>query len=150
MNSTFWLLLSSWAVLAAWFYLSRERRQDSQRFRPHAARGIVCRNGSAAEAESFLKAHPETLVLDVRSRREYAAGALKGASLIPIGSPDFSARISALDRGVPVLVYCAGGHRSRQAVDALRELGFKRIQHIHRGYYSWRMAGLPVEIPAAD
>jgi rhodanese-related sulfurtransferase len=37
-----------------------------------------------------------------------------------------------------VLVYCAGGFRSRKAVAKLKELGFKNIQHIHRGYMSWK------------
>jgi rhodanese-related sulfurtransferase len=36
-----------------------------------------------------------------------------------------------------VLIYCAGGFRSRKAVVVLKELGFENIQHLHRGYGSW-------------
>lgn len=147
MLSALWVLPATAGALAGWFYLSREKRQDKHRFRPDPASGTRCRNGPAAEAAAFLKDHPETVILDVRSPREYASGALRGAQLIPSGSGDFSVRISALDPAVPVLVYCAGGHRSRKAVDALKALDFKTIQHIHRGYYSWLMAGLPFEIP---
>ena len=46
----------------------------------------------------------------------------------------------------PVLVYCAGGYRSRKAVSILRELGFVSIHNLHRGFHSWRLAGLPVEL----
>ena len=45
---------------------------------------------------------------------------------------------AALDKKKPVLVYCAGGFRSRKAVLKLKELGFQNIQHIHRGYLSWK------------
>jgi rhodanese-related sulfurtransferase len=47
-------------------------------------------------------------------------------------------KVASLDKKKPVLVYCAGGFRSRKAVVKLKELGFENIQHIHRGYMSWR------------
>lgn len=50
----------------------------------------------------------------------------------------FDSKVSALDKEKPVLVYCAGGFRSRKAVAKLKELGFQNIQHIHRGYMSWK------------
>jgi rhodanese-related sulfurtransferase len=77
-------------------------------------------------------------VLDVRSKGEFDDGALPKAVNISFGDEGFEAHLGALDKAKPVLVYCAGGFRSRKAVAKLKELGFKNIQHIHRGYMSWK------------
>jgi rhodanese-related sulfurtransferase len=57
---------------------------------------------------------------------------------ISIGDEAFERKVTALDKEKPVLVYCAGGFRIRKAVAKLKQLGFKNIQHIHRGYMSWK------------
>jgi rhodanese-related sulfurtransferase len=100
--------------------------------------GRSCENLDAAEAAAWLRGHPETQVLDVRSGREFAGGALPGALNVSLGEADFDERVGELDRARPVLVYCAGGYRSRKAVDRLKSLGFENIRHLHRGYLSWK------------
>jgi rhodanese-related sulfurtransferase len=97
-----------------------------------------CRNLSASEAKAWLREHPETQVLDVRSKGEYDGGALPKAVNISLGDQAFASKVGTLDKEKPVLVYCAGGFRSRKAVAKLKELGFQNIQHIHRGYMSWK------------
>ena len=115
----------------------------------NAAPGQVIRNGSAAAAKAFLAAHPDTQILDVRSGREFSGGALPAALNIPLGNPGFATKAGALDRNRPVLVYCAGGYRSRKAVEILKPLQFTTVQHLHRGYHSWKLAGFPVTPPAS-
>jgi rhodanese-related sulfurtransferase len=102
-----------------------------------AGPGRVCANLNAKKANAWLLRHPETQVLDVRSAREFREGALPGAHNISSGDPAFDEKAAALDRQKPVLVYCAGGYRSRKAVARLKALGFANIQHLHRGYLSW-------------
>jgi rhodanese-related sulfurtransferase len=131
------------AVVAGWYVF--EGSWDRSLF--HTAPGQVFRNGSAAEAKAFLEAHPDTQILDVRSGREFAAGALPGAIHIPLGDPGFAGKAGHLDRNRPVLVYCAGGYRSRKAVALLKPMRFTTVQHLHRGYHSWKLAGLPVTAP---
>ncbi len=97
-----------------------------------------CRNLNASEAKTWLKEHPETQVLDVRSKREFDGGALPGAVNISSGDKDFDTKATALDKKTPVLVYCAGGFRSRKIVARLKCLGFKNILHLHRGHMSWK------------
>jgi rhodanese-related sulfurtransferase len=53
----------------------------------------------------------------------------------------FVEKLGQLDKAQPVLVYCAGGFRSRKAVEMMKPLGFSNIQHLHREYQSWRMGG---------
>lgn len=74
----------------------------------------------------------------MRSEREFRSGALPDAFHLSIADPDFDTIDTSLDRKKPVLVYCAGGVRSRQAVARMKPLGFRKIRHLHRGYYSWK------------
>jgi rhodanese-related sulfurtransferase len=121
------------AVVAGWYLF--EGHWDRQLFQ--APPGRVCANLKTEQALAWLRAHPETQVLDVRSAGEFAGGALPKALNVSLGDPDFDHKVAALDRRRPVLVYCAGGYRSRKAVVQLKQLGFENIQHLHRGYLSW-------------
>lgn len=122
------------AVVGAWYGF--EAGWDRKLF--NAIPGRVCVNLNAGQANAWLREHPETQVLDVRSADEFSGGALPKAVNISLGDEDFDDKVAVLDRERPVLVYCAGGFRSRKAVVRLKELGFKNIRHIHRGYMSWR------------
>ena len=135
MTGDFFLpLLLSCATLLAW--MAWQRVTDRRLFTAEAGRS--CANLHAAEAAAFLRDHPDTQVLDVRSPHEFAAGALPGAVNVSVGDPEFDRKVGALDRSRPVLVYCAGGSRSRKAVPRLKALDFETIRHLHRGYLSWK------------
>jgi rhodanese-related sulfurtransferase len=134
-------LLSFSAISLGWFAF--EWLWDRRLFRS-GAEG-TSENVRAAAARELVEAEGRLQVLDVRSSREYARGRLPRAIQISLGDPAFEERVSGLDRDRPVLVYCAGGFRSRKAVAVLRRLGFQRIHHLHRGYHSWQFAGYPVE-----
>jgi rhodanese-related sulfurtransferase len=126
-------------IVAGWYAF--EGRWNRRLFT--AEPGKVCRNLSARQAADWLREHPETQILDVRSESEFASGALPGAVNLPFRDPDFEVKAGTLDRAVPVLVYCAGGFRSRKAVERFKALGFLTIQHIHRGYLSWKHTSIP-------
>ena len=135
-----WTLLILPLIVVGWYVF--EGRWDRRLF--EAEPGRVCVNVHPREAKAFLEAHPETQVLDVRSAAEFDGGGLPGAVNVAMGSPAFRGDVSKLDMSRPVLVYCAGGFRSRKAVEVLQELGFKSIHHLHRGYHSWQIV-----LPAA-
>jgi rhodanese-related sulfurtransferase len=105
--------------------------------------GCIFVNEGAASARSWLGDHPETIVLDVRSAREFEGGGLPGAVNVSLGVSDFGERLAGWERDRPLLVYCAGGYRSRKAVSRLQELGFTHIHHLHRGYLSWKLVSSP-------
>jgi rhodanese-related sulfurtransferase len=129
-----WTIIILIIVVGGWYWF--EGDWDRSLFK--AAPGSVCTNLNADQANAWLHEHPETQVLDVRSTGEFEGGALPNAVNISIGDEAFDSKVAALDKAKPVLVYCAGGFRSRKAVAKLKELGFKNIQHIHRGYMSWK------------
>jgi rhodanese-related sulfurtransferase len=137
-NRIMWPLVVLVVVAVAWLWF--EGRRDRELFKP----GSGCVNVHPQEASAFLEAHPETQVLDVRSAAEVSGGTLPGARHVSIGDAQFEEKLQALDPAKPVLVYCAGGFRSRKAAAVLKRLGFSNIQHLHRGYQSWRLSGLPI------
>jgi rhodanese-related sulfurtransferase len=121
-------------IVVSWYVFegSWDRRLFS------AEDGKLCENFNAVEAAAFLREHPETQVLDVRSEGEFTGGALPGAKNVSLGDENFDVKTGLLDRKRPILVYCAGGFRSRKAVERLKAMGFENIRHLHRGYMSWK------------
>lgn len=131
-----WALLIFALIIIGWYGF--EWRWDRGLFATEPGR--VCVNVRPKEAKAFMDAHSETQILDVRSVAEFSGGALPGAIHVSIGDSAFQQKLGKLDKDKPVLVYCAGGFRSRKAVAVLKALGFTNIQHLHRGYHSWQMA----------
>lgn len=75
-------------------------------------------------------------VLDVRNPGELAEGSLPDAVHIPLAR--LRGRLGELERGRPVLVYCAGGYRSIAAAGLLRAEGFAEVADLLGGYGAWR------------
>ena len=134
------ILLTILLAVAGWYVF--ESRWDRGLF--PVGGGKVSRNIRPGEAAALLREDTTVQVLDVRSTREFAGGALRGAVNVSISNPAFRELVGTLDVKKPILVYCAGGYRSRKAVAILQALGFTLIHHLHRGIYSWKMQGLPI------
>ena len=83
-------------------------------------------------------------VIDVRTSDEFSEGHIKDAKNIDIMSPDFSAKLGALDKTKPVLVHCQAGGRSTRSLPTFEKLGFTEIYHLDGGMNDWNKAGQPV------
>jgi phage shock protein E len=68
------------------------------------------------------------VVVDVRSRGEFASGARKGSLNIPLH--EFARSLKKLDRNKPVVLCCASGARSAQAEQLLRQEGFTQVVNV--------------------
>ncbi|WP_353810099.1 rhodanese-like domain-containing protein [Agromyces sp. SYSU T00194] len=66
----------------------------------------------------------DTVVIDVRTPEEYAAGHLDGAVNIDVQSSGFDAAIAELDPEGSYVVYCRSGNRSAAAIDRMEAAGF--------------------------
>lgn len=65
------------------------------------------------------------VVLDVRTREEFASGAYPGALNIPV--QELAQRIQEVPTGRHVVVYCAAGARAAMAVQALKAAGYPAV-----------------------
>lgn len=68
-----------------------------------------------------------TVVLDVRTPAEFAAGHLEGAVNIDVQASTFATKISKLDKMVPYFVYCHSGNRAAQAITTMKAAGFTNL-----------------------
>jgi rhodanese-related sulfurtransferase len=87
-----------------------------------------------------------TVIVDVRTPEEYAAGHLPGAINIPY--THLPARASALagagDKNI--VLYCQTGVRAGRAAERLREHGFTRLLHLEGDMKQWTDKKLPTEV----
>lgn len=69
------------------------------------------------------------VLLDVCTPQEYREGHIPGSKNVPLQE---IGRVSAAAGGkdTPLFVYCHSGARSRQAVDALRRMGYLQVKNI--------------------
>jgi rhodanese-related sulfurtransferase len=82
---------------------------------------------TGAEMAVILAGHEPPVLVDVRSRREFAAGHLPGALHIPFYAVARRHGEISQDPDRPVIVYCAHGPRAWWAARALRGKGFSRV-----------------------
>ena len=96
------------------------------------------------EKESSKKG---ALIIDVRTKGEYAQGHLKNALLMPID--ELQRRLGELEKykDAPVYLYCRSGNRSSSAAQILTQAGFTNVHNMSRGVITWIAAGKPVETP---
>ncbi len=74
-------------------------------------------------------------LLDVRQPREYEAGHIPGAKLIPLGELEY--RYGELDKDQGIISYCRFGHRSMAASTLLCGLGFENVYNLNGGIRTW-------------
>ena len=77
----------------------------------------------------------EFQLLDVRQPREYEAGHIPGAKLIPLGELEY--RHGELDKDRGIVSYCRSGHRSMAASILLCGLGFENVYSLDGGIRKW-------------
>ena len=89
--------------------------------------GGAYRQVGTEEAVKLMEAETDYVILDVRTREEYAAAHIPGAICIPnetIGTEEIA---QLPDRKQLILVYCRSGNRSKQAAEKLVQLGYTNI-----------------------
>ena len=85
------------------------------------------------------------VLVDVREPQEYAAGHPVGARNLPLDQ--FEARLAGTvkNKGVPLLLICAGGNRASRAAAIAKKLGYEKAQAVAGGLKAWKEANLPLE-----
>lgn len=102
---------------------------------------------SATDFSTAMKA-PGTVVLDVRTPAEFAAGHLPEAKNIDIEGSDFATRIAALDKAATYAVYCHSGNRSATAMERMTAASFTHVYDLAGGIGAWQSMGGPMTMGA--
>ena len=99
--------------------------------------------GSSLQPAEFAAAAklPDTILLDVRTPAEFAAGHLEGAVNADVQSADFAQALAALDPDRNYAVYCRSGSRSKAAMAVMQQSGFSNLFDLAGGIGARQSAG---------
>src|SRR4051794_31283089 len=85
------------------------------------------------------------VVLDVSETAEFAAGHVGGAKNVPLAQLEQRLPEVVKNKGVPLILVCAGGTRAKRALPVAKKLGYDKAQVLAGGLKSWKDANLPLE-----
>lgn len=94
-------------------------------------------------AQQLREAQSAPFVLDVRTAEEFAGGRVPGAVNVPVG--ELEARLAAVPKDRPVVVYCHSGIRAQKASRLLAQHGYRNVSELQGSFMAWERAALPVE-----
>ena len=90
-------------------------------------------NSTDVEASDIGKlVKNKEFLLDVREEYEYQEGHVKGAVNLPLR--EILGKKDSLPKDKDIYVYCRSGHRSADAVNFLKSLGFEKVHNVEGGF----------------
>jgi len=90
---------------------------------------------TAHQLRRVLDGDRPPLVLDVRNTAEREEGFIEGSAHIPLA--ELTRRLDEIPADRPLVVHCAGGHRSSIAASLLRHAGLDDVSDLLGGYGAW-------------
>ena len=105
------------------------------------------RNINVISASDLVKHDENTIILDVRTPREYTAGHIDGALNINIAEDSFASQVAELDRDMTYIVHCATNvenGRTTQSLAIMQDLGFTKLMNLEGGIVAWEKSGQPM------
>lgn len=126
--------------------LSCGTAQDNNSNTTVQADATIAKNVDTNEFQEHIDSKKGGILLDVRTPDELTAeGSIEGNINIDYRSADFKEQLNKLDKDKPVMVYCAVGGRSGQAMKMMEKMGFKEIYNLSGGIRAWQSEGKPVK-----
>lgn len=102
---------------------------------------MVCAVIPAMLAPRDLPEQDIALILDVRSRDEYAREQIPGSRNVPL--EDLPGALDTLAAMPRVILSCQSGNRARRAAETLVGLGLANVCLLEGGIQGWKAAGRP-------
>jgi rhodanese-related sulfurtransferase len=100
---------------------------------------------SPQELKEQIDAGTAPPILDVRSKKEFQAGHVRGAVHLPFWQVGRFWEMFAGMRDKPMVIYCGHGPRAHLAGAALMGRGFTRIVYLTGHMARWKEMKLPLE-----
>lgn len=82
---------------------------------------------SQREAKSLMDNNKNIVILDVRTKKEFDEGHIKGAINIPVETIGSIPPAQLRDKKQMILVYCRSGRRSKMAAQKLGTIGYENV-----------------------
>lgn len=82
---------------------------------------------SQKEAKSLMDNNKNIVILDVRTKKEFDEGHIKGAINIPVETIGSIPPAQLRDKKQMILVYCRSGRRSKMAAQKLGTIGYENV-----------------------
>ncbi|EMI53647.1 rhodanese-like domain-containing protein [Rhodopirellula sallentina] len=94
---------------------------------------------SVEDVDALRKSDTDFILLDVREQQEYDTARIEGARLLPMS--ELRNRLGELEpnKDDHIVVQCHHGGRSMQVTQALRSVGFTRVQNMAGGIDQWSL-----------
>ncbi len=91
---------------------------------------------SYQEAKKRLDSEKGIILLDVRTKQEYAEKHIPKSVLIPVDSLEKEAKNKLAQKNAVIFVHCRSGNRSSRAVKILKNLGYTNVYNLG-GILGW-------------
>lgn len=95
-------------------------------------RSLENREISYQKLQEIMKKNKNAILLDVRNKQEFQEGHLEGSINIPLYEID-KQLYKLPDKQCTIIIYCASGHRSKQAKEKLEKLGYENVYNLKNG-----------------
>ena len=113
--------------------------------RPVAVSPAAVKKVSLREFDA-MRSEEGTVVLDVRTPREFTEGHVPGALNIDWHAREFADQVGKLDKSKRYVLHCLAGVRSAAASKKMAEMGFTQLYDYSGGWREYsKAAGEPVE-----
>lgn len=103
------------------------------------------KNITVEEAHTIIettKNDNSLVIIDVRTPEEFNQEHITDASNIDFRSDNFKEELNRLDKNKTYVIHCRSGARSAQALEIMRELGFREVYNMG-GIVQWKEKGFP-------
>ena len=89
----------------------------------------ICARKNINEGVRKFRENKNAILLDVRTREEYASGHIEGSRNLPLDEID---KVDSVikDKNTPLYVHCLSGGRSARAAAYLRDKGYREVHDI--------------------
>lgn len=87
-------------------------------------------------ADQLKREIDDVTLVDVREPEEYEESRIEGCTLIPLGEITQRAE-KELHKSANIVLYCAHGMRSMQALMALKQMGYEKLRSLEGGIAAW-------------
>ncbi len=103
------------------------------------------KNITVDEAYTMIETNKNSgsvVIIDVRTPEEFNQEHIPDASNIDLHSDNFKEELNSLDKSKTYVIHCRSGARSAQALEIMRELGFREVYNMG-GIVQWKEKGFP-------